>query len=94
VDALRRVAVRGELLRAAGEARNWRERGPRHQGAQGRSERHAGRAHQHQHHQDAVELAIHLLERAGHLHGAAGAGTAGEHAQVRAVHRGVGQVLA
>ena len=74
---------------ATGESAVRATRAPR-----ARPERHASRAHQHQHRQDAVELAIHLLERAGHLHGAAGAGAAGENAQVRAVHGGVREVLA
>ena len=70
-DPLRGVAVCGQLLGAAREAGHGRERGPRHEGAEGRAERDSRRPDQQQHENDAVELAVHLVERASQLEGAA-----------------------
>ena len=69
VDPVRGVRVARDLLGAAREAVDRRERGPGHHRGQGGAERHARGAHQQEDQQHAVQLAVHLVERAGHLDG-------------------------
>jgi hypothetical protein len=94
LDALRGIAVCRQLLGAPREARHRRERGACHEGAEGRAEGHSRRSHEQEHQHHAVELAINLVERACELHSAPIARTARENAQVGAVDRRVGEVLA
>ncbi len=91
---LRGIGIGGELLGPPCEPVDRGQRRACHERTQSGAERHASRAHEQEHQQDAVELAVDLVERPGHLERAGVRERLGEHAQVDAVDRRVGEVAA
>ncbi len=94
VHALGRIGCVGQLLGSPGEAADRRERGARHHRGEPGAERDPGRAHDQQHEQHPVELAVHLVERPRELDRAAAGPRAREHAQVRPRDIGICEGLA
>jgi hypothetical protein len=94
VDPLRGVRRLGELLGTAREAPDRGQRGACHEGGQRAAERDPRRAHDQEHEQHAIELAVDLVEWPRHLDRAALGERPGQNSQMSAPGRGIGEELA